>query len=116
MNDTPELLYAGVGRTIVAMDRVSGRGIWSVKVPFLGGHISMFLPHESRLYIGRRSSVYCLDRLTGRLLWRQKLGRSGLVLLSISGTDQQQIASAHAARAAAAHSGDGASGSGAAGG
>jgi hypothetical protein len=114
MNDTPEFLYAGVGRTIVAMDRVSGHRVWRTKLPFVGGHISMFMPHEDRLYVGRRSSVCCLDRATGRFLWKQKLGSSGLVLLSVSGVDQQQVVSAHAASAASARRKDSGSGGSAA--
>jgi outer membrane protein assembly factor BamB len=116
MNDTPEMLYAGVGRTIVAIDPVSGHRFWDTKLPFFGGLISMFLPHKDRLYVGRRSSVSCLDRATGRLLWTQDIGRSGLVLLSISGVDQQQVVSAHAAHRSAGRSksSDSYSGSGAA--
>ena len=74
MNDAPEFLYAGVGRTVVAMERLSGDRVWGTKLPFMGGHISMILPHEDRIYVGRRSSVSCLDRATGRFLWKRDLG------------------------------------------
>src|SRR5262245_46266714 len=114
MNETSEILYAGVGRTIVAIDPLSGHRFWGTKLPLFGGLISMFLPHKDRLYVGRRSSVSCLDRATGQFLWTQDLGRSGLVLLSISGVDQQQVVSAHAARAGAGRSNGGHTSSGAA--
>ena len=106
MNDRPELVYASVRRTVVAMDRLTGRRIWSVKLPFLGGHISMTLANGPHLYIGRRSSVTCLDRFSGGFRWRQELDHSGLVLLSAAGAEiAQQVAAAHQAAAAAASKG-----------
>ena len=37
MEDVPEMLYAAIGRTVIAMDRFSGRPVWRVKLPrFLG--------------------------------------------------------------------------------
>jgi outer membrane protein assembly factor BamB len=109
MNDKPELLYAGVRRTITALDRRSGRQVWRMKLPFWGGAIGMLVPHGDHLYASRRRSVCCLNRHTGQLLWKEGIGDSGFVLLSIPGTDagQQQIASAHAYRAAHQQSADG---------
>lgn len=103
--DVPDLLYAAVGRTVVALDRYSGRPVWQLKLPrLLGGSISMVLPRGNELYVGRGGYVYCLDRLTGAVLWERGVGRSGnLTLLSIGeGTEEQQQASAVAAAAAAA--------------
>jgi outer membrane protein assembly factor BamB len=113
MDETPELLYAGVGRTVIAMDRFSGRPVWRVKLPrLLGGSISMVLPHDRELYIGRGGYVYCLDRFSGSVLWERGTNASGsMVLLAIPGaeTSQQQalvvqraIAAQQAAGAAAA--------------
>src|ERR1051325_7409679 len=102
METQPELLYAGVGRTIIAMDRFSGRPAWRVKLPrLLGGSISMILPHGNEVYVGRGGYVYCLDRADGSVLWERGMNASGkMVLLAVAGTEteveQQQAASAHA--------------------
>ena len=106
--DTPELLYAAVGRTVMALDRFNGRPVWRLKLPrFLGGNISMIIPHGKEVYIGRGGYVYCLDRFTGNVLWERGTGGSGyLTLLAFSKADgdQQQATSSidSAARTAAA--------------
>jgi outer membrane protein assembly factor BamB len=112
MDISPEILYAGVGKTVMAVDRFSGRPVWRVKLPrLLGGHISMVLPHGNELYVGRGAYVYCLDRFTGRVLWERGMGSmGGVLLLAVPFNDngQQQarasmrIAQQHAASAGAA--------------
>jgi outer membrane protein assembly factor BamB len=98
--DQPELLYAGVGRTVVAMDRFTGRPVWRLKLPrLLGGHISMILPHADEVYVGRGGYVYCIDRFKGNVLWERGTQASGnFVLLAVAGEDaaQQQAAAMHA--------------------
>lgn len=104
MDDTPELLYAGVGRTVVAMDRFTGRPVWRIKLPrLLGGNISMILPHGNEVYVGRGGYVYCIDRFNGAVLWERGTQASGnLVLLATVGSDgtQQQVSAVQAAMAA----------------
>lgn len=107
MESNSDLLYAGVGKTVMALDRFSGRPVWRIKLPrLLGGHISMVLPHGNELYVGRGSYVYCLDRFTGRVLWERGVGTmSGVLVMSLvgDGTGQQQASSkAHAAQQQAA--------------
>ncbi len=103
--DVPDLLYAAVGRTVLALDRFTGRPVWRVKLPrLLGGSISMVLPYGREVYVGRGGYVYCLDRHTGGVLWERGLGGSGnLTLMSMgAGDGEMQQASAVAAAAAAA--------------
>lgn len=106
--DTPELLFAAVGRTVIAMDRFNGRPVWRVKLPgaFFGGSISMILPFANEVYVGRGGYVYCLDRASGRVVWERGVGSSsGVTLLALTGgaADQQQAsASSIAAMQAAA--------------
>lgn len=104
--ETPDLLYAAVGRTVVAMDRFSGRPAWRVKLPrLLGGSISMILPYGREVYVGRGGYVYCLDRFSGAVLWERGMGGSGnLTLMSMGDRDtgQQQASAAFAAEARAA--------------
>ena len=101
METQPELLYAGVGRTVVAMDRFTGRPAWRVKLPrLLGGSISMVLPHGNEVYVGRGGYVYCLDRFDGSVLWERGTNASGnMVLLAVpgAGAEQQQAAVGRAA-------------------
>lgn len=103
--DTPELLYAGVGRTVIAMDRFNGRPAWRVKLPrLLGGSISMVLPHGREVYVWRGGYVYCLDRRTGSVLWERGTGASGsLTLMAVGDADGEQQQASAAFSAAAAH-------------
>src|SRR4029079_12270954 len=101
MDTQPELLYAGVGRTVIALDRFSGRPVWRVKLPrLLGGNISMILPHAGEIFVGRGGYIYCLDRRSGMCLWKRGTSASGnMFLLAAPGGDtpQQQAAAVHAA-------------------
>jgi hypothetical protein len=104
MSEQPELLFAGVGRTVAAMDRFTGRPVWRVKLPrILGGNITMVLPHANELYVGRGGYVYCLDQGTGSVLWERGMNASGgMLVMAVSGADadaQQQSAAAHQAAA-----------------
>jgi len=109
MGDNPELLYVGVGRTVQALDRFSGRPVWQVKLPkVFRGSVQMILPHQDELYVARPGYVYCLDRFSGEVLWERGMNASGsMTLLATAGdgAPQQQQAAGHAAaaqRAAAA--------------
>ncbi len=104
--ETPELLFAAVGRTVQALDRYNGRPVWRVKLPrLLGGGISMILPHSNEVFVARGGYVYCLDRLSGNVLWERGIGTSGHVtLLAVdrSGFEEQQAVASAAERSAAA--------------
>jgi hypothetical protein len=112
VNDKSELLYLGTGRTLIAMDRLSGRRVWVVKLPgwWRGNEIRMLLAHGSELYVACTDGLRCFDRLTGALLWMQDIRPDRLVLLTVVGADTaaQQAAAgdlaAQQARQAAATS------------
>lgn len=118
MDSPPELLYAGVGRTITALDRYSGRPAWRVKLPrFFGGLITLVV-RGRELYAARGGYVYCLDRFNGKVLWERGLGaKGGLVLMALPGDrgDEGEMAAAAAqavAQAAAAAASAGAAAAG----
>lgn len=115
---TDEMLFAGVGRTISAFDRRSGRPVWRIKLPrFFGGSLTM-IAAGNELYVGRGAYVYCIDARRGEVVWERGLGSSSsLVFLALSGNagtfaeqhasatamiQQQQAAAAGAAAASAA--------------
>jgi len=105
MDTTPELLYSGLGRTVTAFDRFTGRPVWQRKFPGLfAGSISMVLPHGNEVYVGRGSYIYCLDRASGNVLWERGVNGSGsYILLAVAGADTaQQQASTDMAAAMAA--------------
>lgn len=105
MDTTTELLYSGLGRTVTAFDRFTGRPAWQRKFPGLfGGNISMVLPHGNEVYVGRGSYIYCLARFSGNVLWERGVAGSGsYILLAISGAvNAQQQASVDVAAAAGA--------------
>lgn len=117
---TSEMLFAGVGRTITAFDRKSGRPVWRLKLPrFFGGSLTMIAVGDE-LYVGRGSYVYCVDARRGEVVWERGAGSSAsLVFLAVTGPagtfaeqhaaatmiiQQQQAAAAAGAGAAAAAS------------
>jgi outer membrane protein assembly factor BamB len=102
--DTPEILYAAAGRTVIALDRFNGRPVWRVKLPrMFGGNISMILPNGNEVYVARGGYLYCMDRFTGSVLWERGTDASGgITLLAVADGNAQQQASSSAAAAAAA--------------
>lgn len=94
-----EMIFAGVGRTITAIDRRNGHPVWRLKLPrFLGGSLTMMAVGDE-LYVGRGAYLYCIDARTGEVEWERGLGSSAsLVFLAVSqqaaagAFEQQQMA------------------------
>ncbi len=113
---TSEMIFAGVGRTITAMDRRNGHPVWRLKLPrYFGGTLTMLAVGDD-LYVGRGAYLYCIDARNGQVIWERGLGSSAsLVFLAASmtpgdaGFEQQQMVATIIAQQAAAASASAAS-------
>ncbi len=93
---TEAMVFAGIRGSVIALDRRSGKVLWSthlsggdfVNVAFLGGD----------LYASTRGEIFCVGAATGRIRWHNALrgyGR-GLMTIAGSGTAENQGAAARA--------------------
>ncbi|MCB9845531.1 MAG: PQQ-binding-like beta-propeller repeat protein [Phycisphaeraceae bacterium] len=114
MDQTTDVLYVGCGRTIIALDRFSGRPLWRRKLPRVFGGLVTILSTDREVYVGRGGYVYCFDAQSGEPLWERGLAAgSGTVMMTAPGlgadqsaavemvAQQQQAAAAGAAAIAA---------------
>lgn len=100
MTTLPELLYTGTGRTVTAIDRLTGRPVWRAKLGgVLGNSISMLLVHGAELYVARGGYVYCMDRRSGAVLWERGVGNGMFTLLAIDGASSSSAVAMQAMQA-----------------
>ena len=89
MDDSRELAYVGSVDMVIAMDRLTGREAWRVKLSYSrGGRITALVTHGNELYAAYGASVHCLNRMTGALVWKsdvKPVTPLGPVLLALAG-------------------------------
>lgn len=99
--DLPELLYAGAGRTVTAIDRLTGRVVWRQKLPrWLGSYLTLMVRGDE-LYAARNGYVYCFNRWDGAVLWERGIGTGGRVVAMAAEGVAPDITAQHAAADAA---------------
>lgn len=98
MADTLELLFIGSGRTVAALDRLTGRTVWRIKLPRLFGSPLTLMTQGGELYAGRGGYVYCIEQRTGTILWERGVNSSGgMVFMAIGGCASAQAVVGHVA-------------------
>ena len=112
-----DLVYAGLNRQVLALDRYTGRVVWEWKCPKGTGLVSLLLDGD-RLIVAVAGYIYCLDPLYGQIVWENPLkgyGTGFTTLASVHGSSGEGAAAAAIAqqRAAAAAAASGAGGAGA---
>ena len=104
-----DLVFVGLNRRVIALDRFTGQEVWVWKAPKGTGFASGFLDGD-RLLVGISGYVYCLDPVYGQRVWENPLkgyGHGLMSLVSVKGSTQSAavaavIAGQHAAAAAGA--------------
>ena len=100
--ETSELVYAGLGPHVVALDRGTGDLVWQWKAP-RGKQSATVLVDGDRVLAAVDGYVYCLDAATGEALWENPLRGFGTGVTSLATRrGHSDIASQAAAAAAAA--------------
>jgi outer membrane protein assembly factor BamB len=79
---TSELVFVGIGRFVVALDRATGAQVWETG---LKGYdfVNVVLDGGS-VFATCCGEIYCLDPLTGKVLWHNPLKGFGTGLATIA--------------------------------
>lgn len=100
MDDNLELMFVGCGRTVIALDRFTGRPAWKRKLPRILGGFMTILATDREVYVGRGGYVYCLDAHSGQPLWERGLSSgSGMVMMTMRGSSTNDLAAVAAIQA-----------------
>ena len=87
------LVFVGLNRRVLALDRYTGEIVWEWKAPKGSGFVSLLLDGD-RLMAAVTGYVFCLDPLYGQLVWEN--------LLKGYGTGLATMASVHGSSGGAA--------------
>jgi outer membrane protein assembly factor BamB len=101
-----ELLFVGIGSSVLALDARDGTEVWRVKV---GGMTFVNVYHDGvQLFAATKGEVFCLAPADGTVVWHNKLKGLGAGLVTFASTRASsaggQVAGAQALRNAAAAS------------
>jgi len=75
-------VYLGIRGSVLALDRSSGRRLWSTKLK--GDEFVNLLVDGDRLFATTRGEIFCLDAVNGNLLWHDPLKGFGWGLAAIA--------------------------------
>ncbi len=78
-----DLVFVGLNRRVIALDRFTGQEVWVWKSPKGTGFASVFLDGD-RLLVGISGYVYCLDPVYGQRVWENPLKGYGHGLMSMA--------------------------------
>ena len=78
----PDLVFAGIRGSVVALDKISGSRLWEAKLG--GGAFVTLLVEGSQIFAGTQGEIFCLDSATGKILWHDGLKGYGLGLMRIA--------------------------------
>ncbi len=99
-----DLIYVGLNRRVLALDRFDGHVVWEWKAPKGSGFVSLLLDGD-RLVAGISGYIYCLDPVYGQIVWQNPLkgyGSALSTLASVNGTSRGGAAAAAIAQQQAA--------------
>ncbi len=112
-----DLVYIGLNRRVIALDRTDGHVVWEWKASKGSGFVSLLLDGD-RLMVGVSGYMTCLDPTYGQVVWENPLkgyGSALTTIVSVNGSSSQDTAAAAIAQqqaAAAATSGGAAAAAG----
>jgi outer membrane protein assembly factor BamB len=88
-----QLVFVGLNGYVVALDRDTGRIMWS-NDELKRGYVTLLLDGD-RLVVSTNGYIYCLDPLTGRILWNNPMTGYGMgtptSLISVRGQSSQTV-------------------------
>ena len=77
-----ELVFVGIGRSVVALHRDTGEKVWATRIK--GYDFVNVVLDGDRLYATCGGEIFCLDPITGDGLWHNPLKGFGTGLASIA--------------------------------
>ena len=99
-----DLVYIGLNRRVIALDRTEGHVVWEWKASKGSGFVSLLLDGD-RLMVGISGYIFCLDPVYGQVVWENPLkgyGSALTTIVSVNGSSQNAAATAMAQQQAAA--------------
>lgn len=100
MSKRSQVVYAGIGSHVVALDLADGSERWRTRLK--ASTFITILEVGDRIVAGAAGEAFCLDAATGTILWHNKLKGLGMGLVSFgSASDGAASAAALAAQTAA---------------
>jgi outer membrane protein assembly factor BamB len=82
------LLFIGVKGTVLALDRATGKQVWSTKLK--GSDFVNVARDDGDLYATNKGEIFCLDPATGQIRWSNPLKGYGWGLISIASAGSSQ--------------------------
>lgn len=70
-------LFLGTHGHVAAVDRASGRRVWTTSLPRTGYDIVSILVEDGVVYCGSRGRLFAVDATSGRILWNDDLSGLG---------------------------------------
>lgn len=80
----PGLVYVGIKRHVVALDRRTGTEVWRTELRGSSTFVCVFRDGDL-LFATCSGEIFCLDPKTGALLWHNPLKGLGLGFTSVAG-------------------------------
>ena len=77
------LVFAGIRGNVVALDRGSGKQVWSTHLG--GGDFVNLVFSSGDLYASTRGEIFCIEAATGTIRWHNALKGYGRGLATIAG-------------------------------
>ena len=79
---TTELVFVGIGRSVVALNRATGEQVWATRIK--GYDFVNVVLDGGSIFATCCGEIFCLDPLTGKVLWHNPLKGFGTGLASIA--------------------------------
>jgi outer membrane protein assembly factor BamB len=79
---TSELVFVGIGRSVVALNRATGEQVWATRLK--GYDFVNVVLDGGRIFATCCGEIFCLDPLTGDVLWHNRLKGFGTGLATIA--------------------------------
>lgn len=79
---TTELVFVGIGRSVVALKRATGEQVWATRIK--GYDFVNVVLDGGSIFATCCGEIFCLDPLTGQGLWHNPLKGFGTGLASIA--------------------------------
>ena len=79
---TSDLVYVGIGGSVVALNRATGERVWSTHLK--GRNFVNVLLEDGKILATCGGEIFCLDPITGDGLWHNPLRGLGMGLATIA--------------------------------
>src|SRR5215471_6210395 len=92
---TTDLIYVGIGGSVVALERTTGERVWVTHLK--GRNFVNVLVDDGKILATCGGEIFCLDPFTGDGVWHNPLKGLGTGLTTIATASQSQGVAAPAA-------------------